>query len=47
MTRWFINGIKPQTEDTKKSLLVELFEKIMDLILTLFISILVLYFIFK
>jgi hypothetical protein len=47
MTRWFINGIKPRTEELKKSPFVELFEKIMDLLLMLFVSLLVLYFIFK
>ncbi len=47
MTRWFINGFKIKTDEMKKSILVEFFEKIMNVLLYMFILILILYFVFK
>lgn len=47
MTRWFINGFKIKNDGIQKSPFVEFFEKIMNLLLWLFTSILILYFIFK
>lgn len=47
MTKWFINSFRLKEDEMKKSTLVEFFEKIMNLLMWLFASVLILYFIFK